>query len=86
MDMTLFRAIVRERLDIDAGAELCARQGRVGEAIELLKARKFSELPVVDSDGRPVGMLDITDLIGLDPTPAAGETRPVLRLADRKTA
>jgi arabinose-5-phosphate isomerase len=59
---------------------------RVGEAIELLKARKFSELPVVDSDGRPVGMLDITDLIGLDPTPATDETRPVLRLADRKTA
>jgi hypothetical protein len=25
---------------------------------------------VVDADGRPVGMLDITDLIGLDPPPA----------------
>ena len=37
-------------------------------------------------DGRPVGMLDITDLIGLDPTPQAMESRPVLRLADRKTA
>jgi hypothetical protein len=31
-------------------------------------------------------MLDITDLIGLDPTPELPETRPVLRLADRKTA
>lgn len=59
---------------------------RLGEAIELLQARKFSELPVVDPGGRPVGMLDITDVIGLDPAPAAGGTRPVLRLADRRTA
>ncbi len=41
---------------------------------------------MVDADGRPVGMLDITDLIGLDPPAEEGETRPVLRLADRKTA
>jgi arabinose-5-phosphate isomerase len=59
---------------------------RLGEAIELLKSRKFSELPVVDADGRPVGMLDITDLIGQEPAPAAGESRPTLRLVDRKTA
>jgi arabinose-5-phosphate isomerase len=59
---------------------------RLGEAIDLLKGRKISELPVVDADGRPVGMLDITDLIGLDPAPAASETRPALRLAGRKTA
>jgi len=59
---------------------------RLGEAIELLKSRKFSELPVVDSSGRPVGMLDITDLIGLDASLETGESRPVLRLADRMTA
>jgi arabinose-5-phosphate isomerase len=59
---------------------------RMGEAIDLLRARKISELPVVDADGRPVGMLDITDLIGLEPPDAAAETRPALRLADRKTA
>lgn len=61
-------------------------EARVAEAIEMLKARKFSELPVVDAAGRPVGMLDITDLIGLEVIPTANETRPVLRLADRKTA
>jgi arabinose-5-phosphate isomerase len=61
-------------------------EARLGEAVDLLKARKFSELPVVDADGRPVGMLDITDVIGLDPAPAAPESRPALRLADRKTA
>ena len=32
-----------------------------------MRSRKISELPVVDGDGRPVGMLDITDLIGLEP-------------------
>lgn len=55
---------------------------RIGTVLETMKARKFSELPVVDADGRPVGMLDITDLIGLDPAIAA-EPRPVLRLLDR---
>lgn len=59
---------------------------RLGEAIELLKARKISELPVVDADGHPIGMLDITDLIGMDPAPAIADSRPVLRLVDRKTA
>jgi arabinose-5-phosphate isomerase len=62
---------------------------RVSDAIELLKSRKFSELPVVDPDGTPVGMLDITDMIGIDPTPVAVESRPPLRIVervDRKTA
>jgi len=37
---------------------------RVAEALEVLTRYKISELPVIDSDGRPVGLLDITDLIG----------------------
>jgi arabinose-5-phosphate isomerase len=61
-------------------------EARVVEAIELLKMRKISELPVVNRDGCPVGMLDITDLIGLDPAPSLPETRPLLRLVDSKTA
>ena len=63
-----------------------APDARLGEAIDVLKSRKISELPVVDADGRPVGMLDITDLIGLEPAPPSVESRPVLRLADRKSA
>jgi arabinose-5-phosphate isomerase len=59
---------------------------RLGEAIELLRSRKISELPVVDADYRPVGMLDITDLIGLEPAAPAGESPPILKLAERKTA
>jgi arabinose-5-phosphate isomerase len=38
---------------------------RVGEALEMLQRHKFSELPVVDAAGRPVGLIDITDLIGM---------------------
>lgn len=61
-------------------------EARLAEAIELLHAHKISELPVVDADRRPVGMLDITDLIGLSPATAAEDSVPLLRLAGRKTA
>lgn len=40
---------------------------RVAEAMEILRTKKISELPVVDDLGRPAGLLDITDLIGLVP-------------------
>ena len=36
-------------------------------ACDLMSRRKISELPVVDSDGRPVGLIDITDVVGLKP-------------------
>lgn len=39
----------------------------VHEAIECLRGRKLSELPVVDRGGFLVGLIDVTDLIGLDP-------------------
>ncbi|MCI0380994.1 MAG: KpsF/GutQ family sugar-phosphate isomerase [Gemmataceae bacterium] len=51
---------------------------RVLEAVEILKRKKISELPVVDADGKPVGLLDITDLIGLAPRE---EAEPALRVA-----
>ena len=43
----------------------------LGEAVDLLSGRKVSELPVVDGEGRPVGMIDITDVIGLMPAERA---------------
>jgi arabinose-5-phosphate isomerase len=39
----------------------------IAEAVDALKARKISELPVVDRGGRLVGLIDLTDLIGLVP-------------------
>ncbi len=38
---------------------------RTSVAIEILAARNISELPVVDSHGRPVGLVDITDIVSL---------------------
>jgi arabinose-5-phosphate isomerase len=35
----------------------------VAEAQNLMKAHKIDELPVVDGEGRPVGMLDVQDLL-----------------------
>jgi arabinose-5-phosphate isomerase len=36
------------------------------DAIEIMTRRKISELPVTDEADQPVGMLDITDLLGLE--------------------
>lgn len=36
---------------------------RVSEAIEILSSRHLSELPVIDESGRPLGLIDVTDLI-----------------------
>jgi arabinose-5-phosphate isomerase len=44
---------------------------RVGDAVELLRRHRISELPVVDSNGKPAGLLDITDLIGVAPAESA---------------
>src|SRR5579885_499783 len=51
---------------------------RLGEALEILRARKISELPVIDSEGKPVGLIDITDIIG---DAADAETEPPARVA-----
>uniref|UniRef100_A0A7C4LKW2 KpsF/GutQ family sugar-phosphate isomerase n=1 Tax=Schlesneria paludicola TaxID=360056 RepID=A0A7C4LKW2_9PLAN len=37
------------------------------EAIQVLTARRLSELPVIDHAQRPIGLIDITDVIGLLP-------------------
>ncbi len=46
---------------------------RVGDAVDLLKRHKISELPVVDAEGRPAGMIDVTDLIALFPAVVSRE-------------
>jgi arabinose-5-phosphate isomerase len=38
---------------------------RLTDAVDILRNRKISELPVVDTASKPVGLIDITDLIGL---------------------
>lgn len=40
------------------------------DAVKIMAERKISELPVVDAQQRPVGMIDITDVVGLLPKEA----------------
>lgn len=42
---------------------------KLTDAIEMMTRRKISELPVIDNLDHPVGMLDITDLLGLESSP-----------------
>ena len=41
--------------------------------MEALKLRKISELPVVDREDKLLGLIDLTDLIGLDTTLAIAD-------------
>jgi arabinose-5-phosphate isomerase len=61
-------------------------QTRLAEAIDLLRTHKISELPVVDEFGRPLGMLDITDLIGMEQEATSAEPVTFRVLSQRKSA
>lgn len=50
-----------------SGPTTISSDARLEDAVELLTEKKISELPVIDSDGQPVGLIDITDVIGLMP-------------------
>jgi arabinose-5-phosphate isomerase len=39
----------------------------MADAVQRMAHRKISELPVVDGDGKPVGLIDVTDVLGLLP-------------------
>ncbi|MFN7732249.1 MAG: SIS domain-containing protein [Pirellula sp.] len=41
---------------------------RLQDAIDIMANRKISELPVVDAHDRPLGLIDITDILGLEST------------------
>jgi len=43
------------------------RDDSLEQAVEILTRHKISELPVVDPLGKPIGLIDITDVIGLVP-------------------
>lgn len=66
-------------------------QVRLNHAIDIMAAKKISEIPVVNDDMVPLGILDVTDVVGLGPVAkAAAESQtdpnaqpplPVIRLA-----
>jgi len=54
------------------------------DAVAIMARRKISELPVVDPDGKPVGLIDVTDLVGMLPDETTkneppGESPPSVR-------
>jgi arabinose-5-phosphate isomerase len=49
----------------------------LGQAMALMSRRRISELPVVDRDGRPVGLLDITDVVSLADSQDSPATLPI---------
>jgi arabinose-5-phosphate isomerase len=49
---------------------------RVRDAVALLAKRKFSELPVIDKHGRPIGLVDVTDVLGLEAQEPASAKSP----------
>jgi arabinose-5-phosphate isomerase len=61
---------------------------KMSAAIELLADRKFSELPVINDAGEPVGMIDVTDVVSQLPDaevptkPAKKSPRPAIRIYD----
>lgn len=58
IDGPINAVMTRKVLTIQSGTLL-------GAAIEVLADRKISELPVIDSEGRPIGLLDITDVVSI---------------------
>jgi arabinose-5-phosphate isomerase len=62
------------------------RSARMAEAVALMRAHKISELPVIDDGHRPVGLLDITDLIGADASAESNQEPASVRMWDRASA
>lgn len=73
LDRPIAEVMTRAPLTVPTGTRLL-------EAVDILQRHKISELPVVDAAGRVVGLLDITDLIGLVPAEATG-TVPLAAVA-----
>lgn len=81
LDRPVREAMISSPTTIAAGSKMSA-------AIELLADRKFSELPVVNESGEPVGLIDVTDVVSQLPDaevpmkPTKKSPRPAIRIYD----
>jgi arabinose-5-phosphate isomerase len=63
------------------------RGAAVEEALQILDEYRISELPVVDDEHRPLGLIDVTDMIGLSSgRRAAAQTLPFPDKAARSSS
>lgn len=73
LDRPICELMTADPITVEAGSLM-------SEALELMAARKISELPVVDGQRKPLGLIDVTDVVGLLPSEAA-ESAQATRLA-----
>ena len=67
LDAPIRHVMTANPLRIQSGAMM-------SDAMNILAGRKISELPVVDAAGKPVGLIDITDVVGLFPQESAAQS------------
>ena len=59
LDTVISNLMTRTFSAVQSGAKLM-------DAIDIMVQHKISELPVVDANDMPLGMIDITDVLGLE--------------------
>ncbi len=64
LDRPIRHVMTADPLRVEAGSMMI-------DAVALMAGRKISELPVVDAAGRPIGLIDVTDVVALLPKEAA---------------
>lgn len=60
LDGPVRQVMTTDPLRVESGAMMV-------DAVAIIVGRKISELPVVDNDGRPIGLIDVTDVVALLP-------------------
>jgi arabinose-5-phosphate isomerase len=60
LDRPVANVMTHHPLSVPAGSMMA-------DAVAIIAERKISELPVVDAEGRPLGLIDITDVVALLP-------------------
>jgi len=63
LDLSVGELMVTEPQTVLQGSKMSV-------AVEILAERKISELPVVNDSGKPVGLIDVTDVVSLLPEPS----------------
>ena len=60
LDRPICEVMTADPISVHIGA-------RMTDAVAVMAGRKISELPVVDAQGKPAGLVDVTDLVGMLP-------------------
>jgi len=81
------QALDRPIREVMTARPVTVRMGaRMIDAVAAMAQRKISELPVVDAEGRPVGLVDVTDVVGMFPEIEEHANEQPTGVADRSLA